>query len=94
MEKQDLTIIEKTLENQNKRTNFLIKVLVAIIFILLIINGYFAYVFTTTTVVETTTEQQGVYNFIDSKGNVVSSDLSLEEMQELIDINGKNNNNN
>lgn len=35
----------------------------------------------------TTTEQQGLYNFYDSEGNMVTSDLSLEEMQELIDLN-------
>lgn len=80
-----------TLEQNSKRERFIIKILVAIIIALLAINAYFAYVFTTTTVVtteETTTEQSGLYNFYDSEGNAISSDLSLEEMQELIDLNG------
>lgn len=81
----------KVLEQNNKRERFTVKCLLAIIGALLIINGYFAYQFTTTTVMETyeTTEttQDGMYNFYDSEGNMISSDLSLEEMQELIDLN-------
>lgn len=83
----DLAI--KTIEQNYKREKFMIKCLLAIILILLMINGYFAYVFTTTSVVETTTEQEGIYNFCDSEDNMVSSDLSLDEMKELIEINGE-----
>lgn len=32
-------------------------------------------------------DMEGAYNFYDSDGNLVNSDLSLEEMQELIDLN-------
>lgn len=83
-------------EKNYKRERFIIKILLFIITALLLINGYFAYIFTNTTVAETTeTTQEGIYNFTDSKGNVISSDLSLDEMKELIRINGtdkKNNN--
>lgn len=79
------------MDKNYKREKFIVKILFVIILGLLAINGYFAYVFTTTTVLETTTttttEQQGLYNFYDSEGNMVTSDLSLEEMQELIDLN-------
>ena len=61
---------------------------------MLAINGFLAYQFATTTVMETTTDQSGVYNFTDSEGNVVSSDLSLEEMKELVEANSKNKTNN
>ena len=33
------------------------------------------------------TDMDGAYNFYDSDGNLITSDLSLDEMQELIDIN-------
>ncbi len=91
LENKDTTMVllEKSLDNSNRRHNMVIRCLMVIIVILLAINGYFAYMFTTTTVMETTTEQDGVYNFVDSEGNMVSSDLSLEEMKELIEINGK-----
>lgn len=80
----------KVLEQNNKRERFTVKCLLAIIGALLIINGYFAYQFTTTTVVEAwEAEQDRTYNFIDSEGNVISSDLSLEEMKELIELNGE-----
>ena len=71
------------------RESFMIKVLVAIIFALICLVTYQYYErsqlipYPTT---ETTT-QDGLYNFHDSEGNLISSDLSLEEMQELIDLN-------
>lgn len=37
------------------------------------------------------TSMEGAYNFYDSDGNLVNSDLSLEEMQELIDLNNGEN---
>lgn len=80
----------KVLEQNYKRERFINKCFLSIIGALLIINGYFAYQFTNTTemtTTETTTEQSGMYNFYDSEGNMISSDLSLEEMQELIDLN-------
>lgn len=83
-----------TMEKNYKRERFTVKCLLAIIVALLAINGFFAYQFATTTVMETTTEQSGLYNFTDSEGNVVSSDLSLEEMRELVEANSKNKTNN
>lgn len=47
-----------TMEQNYKREKFIVKILVAIIMILLAINGYFAYVFTTTTVVEETITEE------------------------------------
>lgn len=92
MEKQNETVkfLAQSLDNANKREKAHRYFLYFIIVVLLAINGWFAYMFTTTTVLETEeTSQEGVYNFVDSDGNMVSSDLSLEEMQELIDINGE-----
>lgn len=42
---------------------------------------------TATTETSYDTSMEGAYNFYDSNGNLVNSDLSLEEMQELIDLN-------
>jgi|GEM_PF-6213608 hypothetical protein len=83
-----------TMEKNYKRERFTVKCLLGIIAVLLAINGFLAYQFATTTVMETTTDQSGVYNFTDSEGNVVSSDLSLEEMKELVEANSKNKTNN
>lgn len=83
-----------TMEKNYKRERFTVKCLLGIIAALLVINGFMAYQFATTTIAETTTEQSGVYNFTDSEGNVISSDLSLEEMKELVEINSKNKANN
>lgn len=83
----------RTIEQNYKREKFMVKLMFVIILILLAIDGFLAYQFATTTVVETTettTDQTGAYNFVDSEGNMISSDLSLEEMQELIDLNGGN----
>lgn len=89
--KDDMTLLEKVIDSNNKKSNTAIKILFVLNIIAYCIIAYFAYVYTTTTEMETTTtEQEGVYNFVDSEGNVISSDLSLEEMQELIDINGEN----
>lgn len=87
---EDMTLLEKVIDSNNRKSNTAIKILFVLNIIAYCIIGYFAYVYTTTTVMETTetTEQEGVYNFVDSDGNMVSSNLSLEEMQELIDING------
>lgn len=82
------------MEKNYKRERFTVKCLLGIIAVLLAINGFLAYQFATTTVMETTTDQSGVYNFTDSEGNVVSSDLSLEEMKELVEVNSKNKTNN
>ena len=81
-----MVLLEKSLDNSNRRHNMVIRCLMVIIVILLAINGYFAYMFTTTTVMEAT-EQEGVYNYVDSDGNIISSDLSLEEMEQLIEMN-------
>ena len=93
IEKQSETVkfLAQSLDNANKREKTHRYFLYFIIVVLLAINGWFTYMFTTTTVAETEeTTQDGVYNFKDSEGNIVSSDLSLEEMKELIEINGEN----
>ena len=99
IETQNETVqfLARSLDNANKREKTHRYFLYFIIVVLLAINGWFTYMFTTTSVVETTEEtttQEGVYNFTDSEGNIISSDLSLEEMQELIDINGNDQENN
>lgn len=93
IEKQNETVkfLAQSLDNANKREKAHRYFLYFIIVVLLAITGWFTYMFTTTTVVETEeTTQDGIYNFKDSEGNIVSSDLSLDEMKELIEINGEN----
>ena len=70
------------------RESFMLKVLVAIIFALVCLVTY-QYCERPQLILHTTTEttQEGLHNFYDSEGNLISSDLSLEEMQELIDLN-------
>ena len=85
----------RQVEQNYKREKFIVRILASIIAVLLVINGYMAYQiangeYTTTTTTTETTSQDGVYNFYDSEGNMVSSDLSLDEMQELIDLNRGN----
>ena len=59
----------------------------------------FVYYITNYGILETTTEttQEGMYNYYGVDGDIISSDLSLDELQELIDFNrsledGENNN--
>ena len=85
----DLTL--KIMEKKDNLSKFIIRCFLVITVILLLINGYLGYTLATTTVLDTNeTNQEGVYNFVDSEGNMVSSDLSLEEMKELIELNGEN----
>lgn len=86
-------ILVTNLDKSNRFKEKIIRVLLIFIAFILILSfsiiGYMAYQmangeYTTTT---ETTSQEGVYNFYDSEGNMVSSDLSLDEMQELIDLN-------
>lgn len=101
IETQNETVqfLARSLDNANKREKAHRYFLYFIIVVLLAINGWFTYMFTTTSVVETTeettsTSQEGVYNFKDSEGNIISSDLSLEKMKELVEINGEGQNSN
>lgn len=70
-----------TLEQNNKRERFIVRILLVIILILLGINAYFAYVFTTTTVVETTEEwsQDGDYNIYNKDGSMTNGDIPYGE---------------
>lgn len=85
-------LIIETFDRATKRDRFHTKVLLVIILFLLAIIAYDSYQDANTGWVETTeetsTEQNGTYNFYDSEGNMVSSDLSIEEMKELVDSNG------
>lgn len=90
LEKEVYSVYDMALnaiEKNYKREQQMVKYLMCIIATLLVINGYFAYMFVTTSVVEYT--QEGTYNFIDSEGNIISSDISLEEMEQLVELNGK-----
>ena len=71
----------RTLEQNNKRERFIVRILLVIILILLGINAYFAYVFTTTTVVETTEEwaQDGTYNIYNKDGSMTNGDIPYGE---------------
>ena len=69
-----------TLEQNNKRERFIVRILLVIILILLGINAYFAYVFTTTTVVEETTwTQDGEWNAINDDGTMINGDYPYGE---------------
>lgn len=72
-----------TLEQNNKRERFIVRILLVIILILLGINAYFAYVFTTTTVVEETTwTQDGEWNAINDDGTMINGDYPYGETNE------------
>lgn len=82
------------IDNNYKRERFIVKALFILCIILSGITAYLSYTLATTSVVETTTttttnsqDLTGAYNFYDSEGNLVSSDLSLDEMKELITLN-------
>lgn len=83
-------IAVKAFQTHYAFTKFIIKVLLLIILCLLAVIAYDAYEDANTGYLDTyETEQEGVYNFYDSKGNLVSSDLSLDEMKELVELNGE-----
>lgn len=82
------TLDVKHEENEKARKGF-ITIIIALILVILIETCGFIYYISNYGVLETTTEQEGIYNFIDSEGNAVSSDLSLDEMKELIEVNGQ-----
>ena len=66
-----------TLEQNNKRERFIIKILVAIIIALLAINAYWAYLWSDTEWIETTMEewtQDGDYNIYNKDGSLVNGD--------------------
>ena len=83
------TLDVKHEENEKSRKCFL-TIIVALILVILIETCGFIYYISNYEILETTTEQEGIYNFIDSEGNAISSDLSLEDMKELIEVNGEN----
>lgn len=85
-ESATLEMLKNSFKNAEKKDKRKDIVLFVIIFALLAINAYFAYMFTTTTVMENTT-QEGIYNYTDSDGNIISSDLSLEDMQKILEEN-------
>lgn len=85
-------MLVKALESKNK---FMVFVIICLFIIIILQMGVIVYQYWNNSqygvvenTEETTTEQNGVYNLYDSEGNMISSDLSLEEMQELIDLNG------
>lgn len=72
-----------TLEQNNKRERFIVRILLVIILILLGINAYFSYVFTTTTVAEETTwTQDGEWNAINDDGTMINGDYPYGETNE------------
>lgn len=71
----------RTIEQNYKREKFTVKCLLAIIIILLAINGYLAYRFATTTVVETW-EQDGDWNAINDEGTMINGDYPYGETEE------------
>lgn len=85
-ESATLEMLKNSFKNAEKKDKRKDIVLFVIIFSLLAINAYFAYMFTTTTIMDTTT-QEGIYNYTDSDGNIISSDLSLEDMQKILEEN-------
>lgn len=85
------------LDKSNRFKEKIIRILLLFITVILILSfgiiGYMTYQMANGEYTATTTEttnQEGLYNFYDSDGNMVSSDLSLDDMQELIDLNRGN----
>lgn len=81
----------KTLDKENKDKMCIIKWLLLLLVVSIIGNAFaISWLIETDYVEETTTysaDMDGAYNFYDSDGNLITSDLPLDEMQELIDIN-------
>ena len=86
----------KTLDKENKDKMCIIRWLLLLLVVSITGNAFAIswlietnYVEETPTYETTTysTDADGAYNFHDSDGNLITSDLSLDEMQELIDIN-------
>ena len=86
----------KTLDKENKDKMCIIRWLLLLLVVSITGNAFAIswlietdYVEETTTYETTTysTDMDGAYSFYDSDGNLITSDLSLDEMQELIDIN-------
>lgn len=78
----------RTLDRNYKRERFMIKCLLGIIAALIFVLLYFGYIIYTTKCITNTTTQDGV-NFnvvkVDDEGNIITSDLSAQEMQDIID---------
>lgn len=78
------------LKEQNKRLMRIIAGLMTMI--ALIIGGFLLYLYQYD--FSGTIEQNGVYAIVDSDGNVISSDITPEQMEDILKIiNGKNENN-
>ena len=86
----------KTLDKENKDKMCIIRWLLLLLVVSITGNAFAIswlietdYVEETTTYETTTysTDMDGAYNSYDSDGNLITHDLSLDEMQELIDIN-------
>lgn len=86
----------KTLDKENKDKMCIIKWLLLLLIVSITGNAFaISWLIETDYAEETATyktttysaDMEGAYNFYDSDGNSITSDLSLEEMQELIDIN-------
>lgn len=78
------------LKEQNKR---LIKIVSGLLILVgLIVGGFLLYLYQYD--FSGTIEQSGVYTLIDSSGNVISSDITPEQMEYILKIiNGENENN-
>lgn len=64
--------------------------------IFLIVSGFLLYLnqydFSSTTT--TTNSAEGVYAIVDSEGNVITSDLTPEDIERIVSIHGESNQNN
>lgn len=78
------------LKTQNKR---LMKVIAGLIILVgLIVGGFLLYLYQYD--FSGTIEQSGVYTLVDSNGNVISSDITPEQMEDILKIiNGENESN-
>lgn len=80
------TELLKTLIEQNKRMSRAL--ITSIIVCFLIVASFLIYMaqYNFTSQIE----QKGLYTFVDSEGNVISSDITPEEMKEILEIIGNN----
>lgn len=78
------------LKEQNKRLMRIIAGLM--VMVTLIVGGFLIYLYQYD--FSGTIEQSGVYTLVDSNGNVISSDITSEQMEDILKIiNGENKNN-
>ena len=57
-----------------------------IILIILIVGGFMYYISTQDYSIDTSVDATGVYNLVDSEGNVIATDLTAEDIKRIVEL--------